>query len=208
MSPNTTTASITRAVCAAFAGCILTTACSTSMPIQRMATTPTPPQSLKDMPPPDAVLELIQRVMNAAKTGVMANEDLALKTLGLALGPSTKPGVTRKIITGIAALDDDEELPVFYGINRDPSRAYKWEFSIRSLGALICVTKESADLIDSNFGANEGMSFGLHEGSGFGGRYFYSIYNDKEKTSATFTYWRRNGGKRCLDDLLVRQTAR
>ena len=187
---------------------VLATGCTTVSLTQRPTSAATAPSSLKNMTPPEAVLELIQRVIKAAKAGIMIDEEVALKTLGLTLKPSTKPGGTRQTITGIAALDDDEEVRVYYAVNRDPTRAYKWEFSIRSLGGVICVTKESADLVDSNFGTNEGMSFGLHDPKGFGGTYFYSIYGDQGKTSATFTYWRRDGGKRCLDSLLVRQTTR
>ena len=179
---------------------VLTTGCATVPVTQPLPTAPAAPPSLRNMAPPDAVLELIQRVMKAAKAGVMANEDLALKTLGLILVPSTKPGGTRQIITGIAALDDDKEVRVYYGVNRDPARPYKWQFSIRSFGTLVCVTKESADLVASNFGANTGMDFGRHEGDGFGGRHFYTIFGDTDKTSATFTYWRRGAGRRCLDD--------
>lgn len=183
---------------------LLTTACTTGVPIKPDAPPPVPPPSLKNMPLPDAVLELIQRVMKAAKTGALMDEDLALKTLGLAVVPSAKPGGKRRIITGVAALDDDHETRVYYGVNRDPSRAYKWEFSISSLGSLICVNHSN---VESKLGAPQSTVFPLH-GHGGGGSYLYFIYADSEKVQASFTFARTSESKRCVNDVLIRPIKR
>lgn len=200
MMTNTNTASFIRLTFAAVTACLITTACSTGVPIQLTAPTTAPPPSLKNMPPPDAVLELIQRVMKAAKTGVLINEEAALKTLGLTMVPSTKPGITRKIITGIAALDDDEEVRVYYGVNRNPALPQTWGFSIRSISQLVCIDYSSAT---SKLGAPQSTVFPLH-GQGSGGSYLYFIYAETEKIEASLIYARVGESKRCLNDVSIR----
>ncbi len=165
---------------------------------------PTTPPNLKNMAPSDAVLELIQRVMKAAKTGVLMNEEATLKTLGLTMVPSTKPLSTRQILTGIAALDDDEEVRIYYGVNRDPLLPQTWAFSIRSISRLFCIEYSN---VESKLGAPHGAVFPFH-GQESGGWYSYFIYADGEKVEASFTYARVSETKRCLNHLSIRPSKR
>jgi hypothetical protein len=178
---------------------VLTTGCATVSLTYPAGSAPTAQPSLRSMAPPDAVLELIQRVMKAAQAEVMANEDVALKTLGLTLVPSTKPGGSRQIITGIAALDDDKEVRVYYGVHRDPSRAYKWALSILSFSQLLCIDFQS---MEAKLGKPQYTVFPRH-GERNGGWYGYYVYAGNEKIEATFSYRGADGTKNCLNDFSI-----
>jgi hypothetical protein len=144
--------------------------------------------------------------MTAAKTGVLMNEEAALKTLGLTMVPSIKPGGKRQIITGISALDDDEELRVYYGVNRDPARSQTWGFSIDLYNDMICIRKESAEKI---FGTTtDNFIFPLHDNRAFGGIYYYTVRSDIEASRASFRYVNRDLAGRCLSQFSIQPTTR
>jgi hypothetical protein len=178
----------------------LVAGCSTTTPPLPAAPVPIKPASLSEIPAPDAVLELIQRVMEAAKTGILADEKKALSALGLTLEPSTKPGSTRQIITGIAALDDDKEVRVFYGVNRDPTRSQTWGFSVRSIDQLFCIDSR---LVEAKLGTPHGTVFPRHDEKN-GGWNTYFVYPETGRIEASFTYRSVSDFKRCLANFSIR----
>ena len=148
---------------------------------------------LTDYPANEAILELISRIIDAGKAGVMTNESAVANELGVVILPMHDK--KRKIITGVEEIDSEEQMATYYGISSNVEDRIRWELTIRFLKTSVCIRPE---IMRARFGTATGIYFGHQDRPTLGGRFEYLFNGNVQKIQASFDYVIRPGKDSCL----------
>ena len=180
--------------------------------VAMLASCATPPPPPKPIGMHDQVLDLIKRVMVAHHSGLLENQEAAMKQLNLSRETFTDAfGIKgERILTGIDLLDGKIEIPGFGGpptvFYRARSRQIddmpSYAFRLGALGAYVCIREYE---IETLYGKPNGSRLPNHRTKTSHDTMWYSQTNGVREMRAAFDYRIDERGHICLVSFTARQ---
>ncbi len=149
------------------------------------------------------VLDFIQRVMKAAESGVLEDEQEGAKALGIRLVDWVDQYKTprRKVITNIPIIDQSS-IDHHIGYRVTTSRPdYRWGFSMSRISNLVCISQQEVEAL---YGKPTGTYAPRHGDLRGAGTYEYRVETDRGRREASFSYTVDDRNRVCLDHFGVR----